>query len=89
MKNEVKKFEDNMNELKDFKYSENLLTLQIITTDYRDEYLERQENIGKYANNLITNKDIQIIRTIDGNVEKYLYTKDGLRDLSSLISSNF
>ena len=89
MRKEATKLQDNMKSLKDFKFDENLTTLQIITTSYRDEYLNRQENISKYANNIITNKEIQKIRTINGDVENYLFTKDGIRDLKNLINMYF
>ena len=89
MRNECKKLQDNMSELEDFKFPETLTTLQIITTSYRDEYLQRQENISKYATNLILNKEIQKIRTIDGELDYYLFTKEGIRDLKNLINMYF
>lgn len=89
MRNECKKLKDNMNELKDFKYSENLTTLQILTTNYRDEYLERGENILKYTTNLVSNKDIQKSRTINGDIGDYLYTDDGIKSLKNLIVMYF
>ncbi len=89
MKKEAEKIEENMKAIKDYKYPENLLTLQIMTTNYRDEYLDREENITKHASNLITNKDYQKIRTIKGDITDYLYSKDGLRDLKNIIGSHF
>ena len=89
MRNEINKIQDNMKELKDFKFNENLPTLQVITTNYRDEYLEREENISRYATNLITNKQIQRIRTIEGDLDNYLFTKEGIRDLKNLINMYF
>lgn len=89
MRKEISKLQDNMKELSDFQFNENLTTLQIITTEYRDEYLGRQENIAKYATNLITNKEIQQIRTIDGTIEDYLFTIEGIRTLKSLINMYF
>lgn len=89
MKNEYSKLKDNMKSLREFKFSENLTTLQIITTANRDEYLKRQENISKYANDLITNREIQKIRTIDGEINNYLFTKDGIKQLKNLISMYF
>ena len=89
MRNECSKLKDNMNNLKDYKFSENLTTLQIITTANRDEYLKRQENISKYATNLITNKEIQKVRTIDGDMSYYLFTKDGIKQLKNLINMYF
>lgn len=89
MRKEYTKLADNMKELKDFKYNENLTTLQIITTSKRDEYLGREENIAKYATNLITNKEIQKIRTIEGSVEDYLFNSDKIRELKNLVNTYF
>ena len=89
MRKEISKLQDNMKELSDFKFNENLTTLQIITTTYRDEYLGRQENISKYALDLITNKEIQKINTIDGDIEDYLFTTDGIKTLKNLINMYF
>lgn len=89
MKKEIAKLQDNMKELKDYKYSENLPTLQIITTNYRDEYLKREESPARYANKLVTNKDIQIVRTIDGDRNDYLCTDDGIKTLKSLINTYY
>ena len=89
MRRECAKLQDNMSALKDFHFSENLTTLQIITETYRDEYLERQENISKYATNLITNKEIQRIRTVEGDLDNYLFTQEGIRDLKILINMYF
>ena len=86
---EVEKMKDNMNELSDYKFDENLSTLQIITVPYRDQLLDRQENISKYATNLVTNNTMQKIRTIEGSIEDYLYTKDGIKELSNLINMYF
>lgn len=85
MKNECYKLQDNMKELADYKFNENLPTIQIITTSYRDEYLERAENISKYATNLITNKDIQKVRTVEGEINDYLLTDNKIKDLKSII----
>ena len=89
MRNECSKLKSNMSELKDFKFAENLTTLQIITTKYRDVYLEREEDVLKYASDLITNESIQNIRTIDGELNHYLFDKDGIRDIKNLISMYF
>ena len=89
MRREISKLQDNMKELSDFKFNENLTTLQIITTSYRDECLGRQENISKYATDLITNKEIQKINTIDGTLEDYLFTADGIKTLKNLINMYF
>lgn len=89
MRKEIYKLKDNMKELSDFKYSDNLQTLQVITANYRDEYLDRGENISRYANNLITNKNLQKVRTIDKPIDNYLYTADGIKALKNLISNSF
>lgn len=89
MRREADKLKDNMNELSDFKYNENLPTLQIITTSYRDEYLDREENISRYATNLITNNQLQKIRTIDGNLNDYLFTSNGIKELRNIINMYF
>ena len=89
MKNEIEKLKDNMNELIDYKFNENFTSLQIITTSYRDEYLKRQENISKYATNIITTKLSQKVRTIEGSVEDYIYTVKGIKEIKSLINMYF
>ena len=89
MRKEAKKLFDNLKELEDYKYSENLTTLQIITETYRDEYLDRQENISKYATNMITNNNIQKVRTIEGKIEDYLYSKNKIKELKNLIGMYF
>lgn len=89
MRKECAKFIDNMKELKDFKFNESLTTLQIITTNSRDEYLSRQENVARYATNLITNKNIQKIRTIEGSVDDYLFDSAKIKELKNLISMYF
>jgi len=89
MRKECSKLNDNMKQLKDFKFNENLTTLQIITTSKRDEYLDRQENISKYATNLITNKEIQKVRTVEGSVEDYLFNEEKIRDLKNIIKMYF
>ena len=78
-----------MEELLDYKYNENLPSLQIITTSYRDKCLEREENISKYASKLITNKGIQKVNTIDGEIADYLYTSDGIKNLKIIINTFF
>ena len=72
-----------------FTYSISLPTLQIITTNYRDEYIKRDENIAKYARNLITNSDIQNLRTIEGDFSDYILDKDKIKELKSLINMYF
>lgn len=89
MRREASQLYDNMNDLSKFKFNTNLTTLQVITTKTRDEYLERQENIAKYAKDLITNDKIQKIRTVEGSVDDYLYTKEKIRELKNLINMYF
>ena len=85
MRKECSKLQNNMSELRNFKFSDNFSSLQIITNDYKDEYSKRKENIIDYANDLITNKDIQNIKTIDGELNYYLYNKEGIINLKNLI----
>lgn len=89
MRKECSKLQDNMKELQEFQFNENLTTLQVITTEYRDEYLNREENISKYATNLVTNTEIQKIRTIEGNLKDYLFSDNGIRELKSLVNMYF
>ena len=89
MRNEFYKLKDNLEEQKNFKYSQNLPTLQIITTNYRDEYSERNENLAKYAKNLITNDKIQVIRTLEGDVSDYIFDTSMSKQIKNLISMYF
>lgn len=76
MRREIKQLSNNMKELKDYIYPKNLLALQIITKDTLNEYISRGENIDKYANDLISNKSLQRIQIIDGNIDTYLFEED-------------
>lgn len=89
MRGEAARLQSNMEALSDYRFHTGLTALQIITTNYRDEYLERQENISRYAKNLITNDKLQKIRTIEGSVEDYLYNKDKIRELKNIINMYF
>jgi pimeloyl-ACP methyl ester carboxylesterase len=89
MRNEISKLQDNMESVKNYTYSENLQTLQILTEDTIDEYSQREENIEKYAKNLITNKEIQKVVTLDGDLSDYLFEKSDIQALTILIKANF
>lgn len=68
MVDEIKNVENNMKELKDFKYSESLPVLQILSSEMIEEH-EKQYSKNKlieFAQNTITNVDIQQITVIDG-----------------------
>lgn len=89
MKNEINKLKDNMKEVVDYKYQDNIPTLQILTTDTVNAYKERNEDINSYAKNLISNKNIQYVRTIDGKLDDYLYGDEKLQELKNLIRFYF
>ncbi len=89
MKNEIYKLKENMKELKDFSYDENLTTLQIITEDYKKECESRGENVEKYAENIVTNKELQTVSIIDGNLEDYLFNNEMIKQLKMLINVYF
>ena len=78
-----------MKELKDFSYDENLTTLQIITEDYKKECESRGENVEKYAENIVTNKELQTVSIIDGNLEDYLFNNEMIKQLKMLINVYF
>ena len=72
MKNEYKLLPDNMVLLKNYKLPEYLRVTQILSNEYIKEYKNYQKNklieknIEEYANDIITNTDIQKIVTVDG-----------------------
>jgi hypothetical protein len=78
-----------MKEIKDYVYPENLTTLQIITSDNQNTYSERNENIEDYAQNMITNEDIQKIRIVDGELSDYLFDSDSIDTIANMISFYF
>ena len=89
MKNEIYKLKDNMKEILDYKYQENLPTLQIFTSDNIKESRNYGEDIEKYAKNMITNEDYQNIRILKGNLEEYLFDADSIKILKNAISLYF
>lgn len=72
MSREIKKLEENMNELQEYRYPENLKVVQILSTGYIDEVKTLNDinktdiSLESYANNMITNPDIQTVITIKG-----------------------
>lgn len=89
MKNEIYKLKDNMKEMVDYKYPENLPTLQILTSENISEYKNRKEDIEKYAKDMITNEEYQKIKVLDGTLENYLFDTDYIKSLKNLISLYF
>lgn len=75
MRGQIDKLESNMEELKAYTYPKNLPVLQILTTETIEEYNSRNENMKKYATDIVTNSSIQKITILDDNVEKYLFEK--------------
>ena len=73
MVREIKKLEDNMNELAEYKYPEYLPTLQIFASDTIKEYEEAKKNLGAkvdiadLSSTLITNSEIQKVETVEGD----------------------
>lgn len=76
MRREIKQLDDNMKEMKDYIYPEDLLALQIITKDTLNEYVLRGEDMDRYATDLISNKSVQRIQILDGNLDTYLFEED-------------
>ncbi len=70
---EINKLEDNMNEMKDYKYPEYLPVLQILDSEsvkiysYPKENGESEVNLYDLANEVITNSQIQRIQEIEGD----------------------
>ena len=73
MRGQIKCLEENMKELKEYEYSEDLPVLQLLTKDTIAEYYNRSEDMKKYATNIVTNTNIQKIKILNGNVNKYLF----------------
>lgn len=72
MRREIKKLEENMNELQDYVYPDYLEVTQILSTGYIEEVKALNEakktdiSLETYANNMITNSEIQNIIKIEG-----------------------
>lgn len=73
MVKEIKKLKENMEELKNYKYSEYLPVLQILSTDKINEYNsyklngDTKKDLEDFANEFITNSEIQMIVEIEGD----------------------
>ena len=73
MRNQLKYLENNMKEMLEYEYSENLPVVQIVLNDRIDEYQSRGENLKKYVTDVVTNPTIQKTRILDKDVEYYLF----------------
>lgn len=75
MRNEYKELASNMETFKDYKFPDYLNVLQILSSDYIKEYEEYKtekfikKDLKEYANDLITNQEIQKVITITGEKE--------------------
>lgn len=73
MVREINKLEDNMIEVMDYKYPENLPTLQILASDTVKQYEEAKKNLGAavdltdLSTDLVTNTEIQKIEVVEGD----------------------
>lgn len=82
MRNEIKKLSDNMQNLKDYTLPEYLPVIQILSKEYVTEYHNYKKDklidkdIQEYANEIITNAEIQKVVVIDGNKNLNLYNPD-------------
>jgi len=89
MKKEIHKLEDNMKEMKDYIYPENLPTLQILTSNNIEQYSKRGIDLNKYSENMITTENIQIIKEVDGDLSDYLFKKDKIKQIKQIINLYF
>lgn len=84
MRNEIKKLSENMENLKDYALPEYLPTTQILSKEYTEEYQNYKKDklidkdIQEYANDIITNSEIQKVVVIDGKKNLNLYNPDGV-----------
>lgn len=75
MRNEYKATPQNMEDYKDYKFPDYLPVTQILSDEYVKEYAKYKseklikKDIETYANDLITNSEIQNIVTVDGEKE--------------------
>ena len=73
MVREIKALEDNMNEMVEYKYPDNLPALQIFATDTIKEYEDAKKNLGakqdinELSQTLITNPEIQKVESVEGD----------------------
>lgn len=72
MVREINKLEENMDEMKNYIYPENLPTLQVLSSEKKDTYeyaknsKESDVNLEDLANKLITNSSIQKVEVVQG-----------------------
>lgn len=72
MKREIKELKTNMQNLQSYKYPSFLTVNQVLSTGYVDEVKQlvkekkTKTNLEKYANDIVTNADIQKVVTIEG-----------------------
>ena len=72
MRNEYKALAENMEQFKNYQFPDYLRVTQILSTEYVKEFASYKaeklikKDIKEYADELITNPDIQRIVTIDG-----------------------
>lgn len=84
MRNEIKKLQENMENLQNYKLPEYLPVTQILSQEYVDEYQNYkdekviQKNIEEYANNIITNTEIQRVVVVDGKKNLNIYNPDAV-----------
>ena len=86
---EIDKLQKNMEAIKDYKYANDLTTLQIFTSDYVEETSKRTEDVGKLAKNIIRNPDMQKIRSVDGKLTDYLFNKEMTKQIKMIIATYF
>lgn len=73
MVREIKKLEENMMAMNEYKYPDYLPTLQIFAGDTIKEYEDAKKNLGakvditELSNTLITNPEIQKVETVEGD----------------------
>lgn len=95
MVREAKKFEDNMKEMKDYKYPDNLAVLEILATDtvkeYQDDKLSGKSsvNLQDLAQKPITNSSLQITYEIKGDHMLQLTNPNELINAIKTFLANF
>ena len=73
MKKEIEEFSINAAGYTNYKYPNTLPVLQILSKETASSYLENkkegliEKELKEYANDLVSNKDIQLITTVEGN----------------------
>ncbi len=87
MRNEIDNLQSNMEELKDYTYSEDLVALQILTKSKIQDTESRGEKIEEYAENLITNPSCQDVEILDKELSEYLFKSP--KTIKNLIDEYF